>query len=140
MLSREELDRLVAEDQYKDRRIVGSVYCGTCGYCLRTLPYVYNCPECGEGYNARPLVMRGIFLPHQAAIPYKEMALTAFCALFAVSAIRVAVPVFHWAVVTMVGVAAVIGAVCGWQACGQWRKVLQSRDLARRIAEAEKFS
>ena len=59
-LSRAELDRL-AEDILADRVIVGNVYCGRCGYNLRTLPYTGRCPECGSNYNARALRMRGIF-------------------------------------------------------------------------------
>jgi hypothetical protein len=78
-LSSSELDR-IADDIYKDRRISGSVYCGTCGYNLRTLPYVYTCPECGQEYNARPLVMKGIFAPHDADIPFGDFASALFCA------------------------------------------------------------
>ena len=64
-LSSNDLERL-SDDIYKNRRITGLVYCGTCGYCLKTLPYVYQCPECGGSYNARPLSMQGIFMPQVA--------------------------------------------------------------------------
>ena len=60
VLSENELDRL-ADEMYLDRRIAHSVYCGECGYNLRTLPYAGRCPECGGEYNARPLIMKGIF-------------------------------------------------------------------------------
>ncbi len=58
-----------SDETFTDRLIRGSVYCGTCGYNLRTLPYIYQCPECGASYNARPLTMKGVFLPQQAEMP-----------------------------------------------------------------------
>ena len=73
VIIRNDLDRL-ADDQYQDRRITTSTYCGNCGYNLRTLPYIYTCPECGHEYNARPLVRRGIFDPSEAEIPWWHMA------------------------------------------------------------------
>jgi len=39
---------------------------------LRTLPYIHQCPECGQEYNARPLVMKGIFVPSMADPPVYE--------------------------------------------------------------------
>lgn len=76
MPSSEELERL-ANEAYTDRRITGHAYCGRCGYNLRTLPYIYRCPECGQEYNARPLVMKGIFLPAQATVPVQDLFATA---------------------------------------------------------------
>ena len=67
-----ELDRL-ADDQYLNRRINVPTYCGTCGYNLRTLSYVYTCPECGNSYNARPLHMVNIFLPDQFTFPLGDL-------------------------------------------------------------------
>ncbi len=71
----DELDRL-ADEIYRDRRIIGSVYCGNCGYNLRTLPYTYACPECGAEYNARPTKMKGIFLPSGTVFPLRDCAAT----------------------------------------------------------------
>lgn len=70
-LTSHDLERF-ADDMYKDRRINATVYCGRCGYNLRTLPYVYTCPECGNGYNARPLVMQGIFAPQEINFPFRD--------------------------------------------------------------------
>ncbi len=84
MISSEELEKL-ADDAYTDRRIGGRLYCGNCGYCLRTLPYIYQCPECGQEYNARPLSMKGIFFPFQATLPIRDALATllwGFGALF----------------------------------------------------------
>ena len=80
VVSHDDLDRL-ADDIYKNRRISGWIYCGNCGYNLRTLPYVYTCPECGHEYNARPLTMRGIFLPHEASFPLRDLAALLACVL-----------------------------------------------------------
>jgi len=68
-LTSDELQRL-SEDIYTDRRITMSTYCGRCGHNLRTLPYVYSCPECGNSYNARPLKLEGIFTPEQVRFPF----------------------------------------------------------------------
>jgi len=90
-LSSSDLDRL-ADDIYKDRRLTASTYCGHCGYNLRTLPYVYTCPECGSPYNARPLKMTGIFLPQQRIFPFDDLAsalvLTAAASFLIVRAVR----------------------------------------------------
>lgn len=74
-----ELDRM-ADDAYKDMRITSSIYCGTCGYNLRTLPYTGPCPECGSDYNARALSMKGIFTINDIELPVKEFFLALFCA------------------------------------------------------------
>ncbi len=75
-----EQDRERQSDEiYTDRLIRGSVYCGTCGYNLRTLPYVYQCPECGQRYNARPLTMKGVFLPQQAEPPVSQVLFLLVC-------------------------------------------------------------
>ena len=79
VLGSDELDRL-ADDIDKDRTITGSIYCGNCGYNLRTLPYAYTCPECGKGYNARPLKMEGVFLPQDTYFPASDTAATLLCA------------------------------------------------------------
>jgi hypothetical protein len=81
-LSSRELDAL-ADDLYKDRRISGPVYCGGCGYNLKTLPYVYTCPECGQSYNARPRIMKGIFMPYTAEWPFLDLAAATVCAFVA---------------------------------------------------------
>jgi len=82
-LSEEDRERL-ADDIYSDRRITGSIYCGRCGYDLHSLPYIYQCPECGQAYNARPLSMKGIFLPHHAEPPIREIAAIVVCGFGAV--------------------------------------------------------
>lgn len=78
--TKQELERY-ADDVYKDRRISTSIYCGNCGYNLRTLPYLYRCPECGQEYNARPLSQKGIYAPQNTDIPFGDFAAAGFCAL-----------------------------------------------------------
>ena len=68
VLSNHELDR-IAEDIYRDRRIRSSIHCAKCAYNLRTLPYVYSCPECGQPYNARPGSMKGILISKTVGFP-----------------------------------------------------------------------
>ena len=136
-LSGYELDRL-ADDIYKDRKITGSVYCGTCGYNLHTLPYVYTCPECGNPYNARPLLMRGIFTPHEIEFPFRDIAASLACAactiFLAAGALR---PVD----VIRLGLAIVCAAFTVtfvWQAYFRLERYFKSVAIARRIAADEK--
>ena len=134
----DELERL-ADDMYKDRVIASSVYCGHCGYNLRTLPYVYTCPECGNQYNARPLKMSGIFNPHTAEFPLRDIVVTVVCALITVvlgdSAIR---PVNYW-----LGVAiffAIFAVLSGREAYVRMRRYVNAVSIIRRIAaEEEEF-
>ena len=72
-LSSTDLDH-IADNVYKDRIITGTLYCGNCGYNLHSLPYVHTCPECGNQYSARPLIMKGIFFPHETYFPASELA------------------------------------------------------------------
>ena len=71
---------LLPDDIDPERIITLSLHCGRCGYNLRTLPYVYSCPECGNAYNARALKMEGIFLPNNVGIPFGEVAACLFSA------------------------------------------------------------
>lgn len=80
MLNTEELQRL-AEEVLANRRISVSTYCAECGYDLRTLPYEYRCPECGNEYNARAVKMVGILVPGHSHFPFGDF----FSALFALA-------------------------------------------------------
>ena len=131
-----ELERL-ADDMYRDRRITGSVYCGRCGYNLKTLPYLYICPECGNQYNARPLKMKGIFSPHEMSIPFRDMLTTVFfagvTALFAYSGAQARDPFRFF--VGMPG--AVVTLVYGYLSCSRLLRFFEVRAIARRIAIEE---
>lgn len=130
--SRTELER-IADDQYKDRRIAGAVYCGNCGYNLRTLPYRYNCPECGNDYNARPLTMKGIFQPHEAEIPFGDIA---SAMLFGVGAVYLFGRAYQLSELptALFGVVLAAAAVTFFvRACREFGKLLKSRAIAKRI-------
>ena len=137
VLGTDELERL-ADDAYKDRRMAGTVYCGKCGYNLRTLFYVYRCPECGQEYNARPLVMRGIFLPQNVSAPFVEMFAVVLYGPIAFVLIDGATQPFELAKFVMGLGAAILAVVYLWLAYGRWVRVLKARTIARRIAQAER--
>ena len=54
--------RRLQSDPTQMREMVGEVYCASCGYCLKALPYFGRCPECGSAYNAQSLNMTGIYM------------------------------------------------------------------------------
>ncbi len=137
VVSHDELDRL-ADDIYKNRRITGWMYCGHCGYNLRTLPYVYTCPECGHEYNARPLSMRGIFLPQQATFPLRDLAALLACvlgtAVFAYGSVQPARFVH-------LGIASLFAGLSLWFAAHTYKRLaafLKAVNISRRIAAEER--
>ena len=136
VLGSDELERL-ADEAYKDRRMAGTVYCGNCGYNLRTLFYVYRCPECGQEYNARPLVMKGIFLPQNLSLPFVELFAVVFCGPIAFVLIDGATQPFEPAGFIMGLVAAVLAVIYLRLAWGRLRMVLRTRVILHRIAKAE---
>jgi hypothetical protein len=143
VITPDELDRL-SDDTYKDRRITGSIYCGRCGYNLKTLPYVYVCPECGNHYNARPLSMRGIFSPYEVSLPIRDVAAALVClggaVTLAVVAFQTAVPAQVTSFAVPYGMAVILGLFgmhFAWRALSQSGRYLQAREIARRIAAQE---
>ncbi len=79
--SEEEQERL-SNDMYYQRRITTSIFCGNCGYNLKTLPVIHACPECGNEYNSRPLKMHGVFLPHTVEFPFGDIVVSALSVFF----------------------------------------------------------
>lgn len=77
-----------AEGLDTQRTINYSVYCERCGYNLRYGRYIGRCNECGNPYNARPLVMQGVFNPHTHRFPTTDVLLTLLCFGFAYWVIR----------------------------------------------------
>jgi len=74
-LGSDEIGRLMTES-VAGWGINTSLFCGTCGYNLRGLPYSGVCPECGHAYNARDHRLIGIFLPHAVPFPGSDFACT----------------------------------------------------------------
>ena len=136
IFSNDQLEKM-ADDAYKNRKIATSTYCGKCGYNLRTLPYVYVCPECGSAYNARPLAMKGIFVNEQLRLPVREFFLAAvmgaLAAVFAVSGVRPTNPAW----LALAGLAALISTISFYTGIAQWRQLGHARFVAKRIAEEE---
>jgi len=56
-----------------ERFLSYSVFCDRCGYNLRQLPYVGQCPECANAYNARPLMLKGIYSAFDLKFPWLDM-------------------------------------------------------------------
>ncbi len=142
-LTKEELDRLVDETHHRGL-IAGRVYCGNCGYNLKTLPYVYRCPECGNAYNARPLTMRGIFMPYQYAIPFRDLAATVVCAAgaatlgyFTLKFGSRAQPVAFMIPYLLAVVLGLIAVLFAWRSYEELCRFALSRSIARRIAAEE---
>ncbi len=130
-----ELDRL-ADDTYKNRVITGFIYCGHCGYNLHSLPYVYTCPECGQQYNARPLVMKGIFSPHNAQLPVSEIAGMLLCLTVAVGLIWSGVKGSGTVRIIAGAAIGILGITLGSKAYQRTMQYFKTMGIARRI-EAE---
>jgi len=128
----------IADDLYKDRRIIGSVYCGNCGYNLRTLPYVYTCPECGSKYNARPLVMQGIFAPYEIEFPFRDIMVTLICGLGTLAFAAKTINAFsvQWLVLTVLFI--VLTASLILHAHSRLARYFKAVEISRRVAEQER--
>ncbi len=81
-------DQELPEGVDPDRIITHSVYCENCGFNLRYATYVGICNECGSPYNARPLKMKGIFLPGSARFPTGDILVALIAGSVSVWAIR----------------------------------------------------
>ena len=135
VISSGELDR-IADDIDKDRRITTSVHCGGCGYNLRTLPYLYTCPECGNKYNARPRKMKGIFNPNAVSFPARDLLLT-FASVFGVlffGATSIHSP--SVATLLLAGFFAIMAVLSGREAYVRLCRFVKAFSIIRRI-EAE---
>ncbi len=136
-LGNAELER-IADDMYKGRLLGHAVYCGNCGYNLKTLPYRYVCPECGSEYNARPRKMTGIFVPQEAEFPIRDIFSTLICALCAWGFGRDALPQRDPFWLTVTAVIAVIGCVFAWHVCTGTMHLIKTIGILRCIAETER--
>ena len=144
VLSSNELDRM-ADDLYLDRRIQTSIYCGRCGYNLKTLPYSYTCPECGSDYNARPMSMKGILVPDGSESPAGTVATVVIAwmvggvmilagALYAMGSRGIFVVIELVLGVSLV----VLGLYCVHRGERRLRRFLRHRALWKHIAEQER--
>lgn len=135
-LDQDQLERL-ADDAYMDRRIGGSVYCERCGYNLRTLPYLYQCPECGQEYNARPLTMKGVYLPFQATVPVLDTLSVVFWAVVGVVLLYTGSrPLNEWLLALGVG-SGVLAIIYSHRVWTRFRLVFRAMAIERRIRADE---
>lgn len=105
-----------------------SLYCGTCGYNLRGLPYSGLCPECGHRYNARDHNLVGIFLPQRLELPVSDvfaslvsLGLAVFLALYGLGEPSL------FLLAAFFGMLAVLFVRLTWRRIGQyirWRRIL----------------
>ena len=135
-MSLEELDRL-ADEQYTNRRIPASTFCGKCGYNLRGLPYVYHCPECGSDYNASPRRMSGIYQPSAAEFPFGDLAAALLCAAMGGSLVARSVSPPAWGSLSFGVMLCLMCVTFGVKAIVRLLRYSRGRGVARRIVEAE---
>ena len=135
-LSDEERNRL-EDDILFDRRITRSLYCGSCGYNLKTLPRSYVCPECGQPYNARRQPMKGIYFPHDVEPPIAQIAGALISAVVAVSLLSVAFRPFSAVRVTFGLIFAVATVYLSVQTYWRVKRLIKFQALARRITQQE---
>ncbi len=137
-LSEKELDLLAAED-FKGRRITNTLYCNKCGYNLKTLPYKYLCPECGNSYDVHPSRMTGIYRYEHCHLPLFDMLSTLFflvaCLCFIPFAINPIQPVMLIFTVFL----DVMMILYAFRTYRKFILYLRSRSIARHIASEEAF-
>ncbi len=138
-LSNKELD-LLADEQYKGRRITNSIYCSECGYNLKTLPYKYQCPECGHTYNARPSVMHGIYLFRQHRFPLFDIAATILSLVGFLISFSVAFNPLNITALSLAVFFDVMMLIFGFRAYHRIKRYFRYRSIARHIAYEEDAS
>ena len=136
MVGSDEMERF-ADQILADRRISHSVYCGRCGYNLRMATYAGRCPECGNEYNARPTIMKGIFWPYDVQFPMSDILTASMCLLFGGWMIRGGVnPVNDW-VLLGGGFLSAMGLFYLRGAYRKMKRYIQYRRVAKYIRQEE---
>jgi len=135
-VSLEELDR-IADEQYANSHITSSIYCGSCGYNLRSLPYMHVCPECGRRYNAIPRKMTGIFQPTAVEFPFGDVASTVLCGAMGVSIVWRSWNPAEWGTLMMGISFCVLTLFFGAKSVKRLVHYYRGRFVARRIAMDE---
>jgi len=113
------------------------MYCSSCGYSLRNLPHIHQCPECGQEYNARPLVMKGIFVPSMADPPILESIMAP---VFAAGAVLLIVGGVQTRDIWRLVIGAALTAGCYVELAQGWAKFKKFRvaiRIQRRIEREE---
>ena len=117
--------RRVPEDKQALERILGRIYCGRCGYDLRTLPKMGRCPECGNDYNSRPAGMQGIHLPGSVGFPVGMVFISVVSTVLAINLIFETVTSFsEWDLIgaTVLSIFSVFALRATIPSLGRWRQ------------------
>ncbi len=137
VIQESELRRL-ERDPTQMREMVGEVYCASCGYCLKALPYFGRCPECGSTYNDQSLNMTGIYMS-QYLHPPIGLAFGAFVSL-AISVCLLVLaakdPTVWW--FGLGAFASVIGFLYLRSLVRESARFLRSRSVAKMIKQAKR--
>jgi hypothetical protein len=136
VLHSDELER-IADQEAAGNTLAHDVYCGVCGYNLRTLPYVGLCPECGGIYNARPLKMQGIYLAGTHEIPYLEGITAALFLIFAGGFLSQGIIPYSSTKVFFGLVCAACGVIGGLKTWAKLQLYLTFRQVERRVESDE---
>lgn len=120
-----------------ERTLSYSVFCDGCGYNLRGLRYVGQCPECANAYNARPLKLEGIYHAFDLKFPMWDMIVTLACAgMGGVTIVGSLNPMVSWGLVS--GSAFVLLALAfAPTVYGDATRYLRFRGIIRRAALEE---
>ncbi len=118
---------------YREKTIAESTWCGRCGYNLRTRPYIGVCPECGHRYNAVPMRMQNIFVPHDVPLPYAEVFSSLVSLGLTFALLRGAAAGVSASQLVFGGMFALLGLLFGWRAWVGLRAYRRHRDVIRRI-------
>lgn len=137
-LSEKDLDMMAAEDS-KGRRITNTLYCSECGYNLKTLPYKYQCPECGNAYDVHPSRMTGIYRYEHGHLPVFDMLAILFFLIACLCTMPFAFDTFHPIVLLLTVFFDVMMILYGFRAYHKFILFLRSRAIARHIASEEKY-
>lgn len=132
-LNSEELARL-ADDYFRGIRLAHELHCGECGFNLITQPYSGRCPECGNDYNARPTVMKGIFIPGSVVPPIWPAVLLIVSGLVSAQFVRSAVTPLDMERLFVAVVVLLIPGYFGWRVWHDTAKFLKQRAIERYIA------
>jgi len=135
-LSKDEIESL-AEDILADRIIVHSSYCAGCGYNLRLRSYKGTCPECGAEYSARPLEMKGIFLPEMLEFPALDLLGFVVCAFTAFGLIGNSLSPYQSGPVFLGVLVAFVAFIFAQRAFSELRLFVKFRHVAKRIESGE---
>lgn len=99
------------DDINPELTITHSIFCGRCGHNLRYARWVGRCNECGQPYNARPLIMQGIFHPGEERIPLSDSVVAVLCFVIAFFIVRGGLHPVVWHRIAMAVVSLVAGVL-----------------------------